>query len=504
MELRNFFTPIAAICIAATILYSEHVVQPPAKDTKVHITYWEKWTSFEGDAIKDTVDAYNASQDRIHVDLLTISNIEKKTLLAVAGGDPPDLAGLYGPNIAQYADDNAVTPLDDYCRQNGISRDQYIPLFWDMNIYHGHLYALPTTPASTALHYNKAMFKAAGLDPERPPQTLEELDADALKITTYTPDKHLDKTGFLPSEPGWWNWSWGYLFGGKLWDGVSKITANSAENVRAFEWVQSYSKRYGGGTNLQSFQSGLGNFSSPQNGFLDGKVAMEIQGVWMYNFISKYSPKMESPERIWAAVPFPHPKDRPDLAGTTVGDEDIIVIPRGAKHPREAFEFIKFIESQKGMEMLCLKQRKFSPLRDVSKDFYARHPNPFIKLFAEQTYGKNVILPPPIAIWPEYQDALKAAFDEISLEKKTPKQALDAVQAQMQPKLDEYLEQLRKRQQLAASEQPTASSSFSALGNLSKQVPTATDGTTNGIKPESKPEAKPEAQNEDGNMGGGH
>ena len=444
MSLRTLLTPIALLGIAATILFSERVIAPPAKDEKIHIKYWEKWTGIEGDAIQATVDAFNASQNRIHVDLLTISNIERKTLLATAGGNPPDVAGLYGPNVAQYADDNAVQPLDEYCRRNGISRDQYVPVYWDMGSYHGHQYALPSVPGSVALHYRKDLFRAAGLNPDTPPTTFEEMDAASQKITTYTPDKKIDKSGFMPAEPGWWPWCWGYYFGGALWDGKDKITANSPENVRAFEWIQSYSKKFGG-TNLQSFRSGLGNFSSPQNGFLDGKVAMELQGVWMYNFINKYAPKVESPTREWGAAPFPHPADRPDLADGTIADEDILVIPRGASHPDEAFEFIKFVESQKGMELLCLLQGKQSALRNVSEEFYKKHPNPFIKLFADLPSGKNVFTPPKIGIWPEYSSEITNAFDEISLEKKTPKEALDAVQARMQPKLDEYLEQLRKR-----------------------------------------------------------
>jgi ABC-type glycerol-3-phosphate transport system substrate-binding protein len=444
MQLSKFATPLAVVGIVATIYYSEHVIVPPQKDNKVHITYWEKWTGFEGDAMKATVEEFNRTQNRIHVDLLTVSGIENKTLLAVAGGDPPDVAGLYGPNVPQYADDNAVMVLDDYCARNGIRRANYIPVYFDIGVYHGHIYSLPTTPASTALHYDKKMFREAGLDPEKPPQTIEEMDADAAKLTTYTPDHKIDKAGFMPAEPGWWNWSWGYLFGGKLWDGKTKITANSPENVRAFEWIQSYSKQFGA-TNLQTFRSGLGNFSSPQNGFLDGKVAMELQGVWMYNFIDKYAPQLEKPKLEWAAVPFPHPANRPDLANATHIDEDVLVIPRGARHPDEAFEFLKFIESQQGMEMLCLGQRKHSPLAQVSADFYRHHPNPFIKLFYSLASTPNPIVPPKFGIWPEYSNELTNAFDEITLQKKTPKEALDYVQARMQPKLDEYLERQRLR-----------------------------------------------------------
>ena len=46
---------------------------------------------------------------------------------------------------------------------------------------------------------------------------------------------HIEKIGFTPSEPGWFNYAWGYYFGGHLWDGSSKITANDPGNVRAFD-----------------------------------------------------------------------------------------------------------------------------------------------------------------------------------------------------------------------------------------------------------------------------
>jgi ABC-type glycerol-3-phosphate transport system substrate-binding protein len=441
MNLRRLAAPFAALIILLAICYSEAITRSNPPPGPVQITYWEKWTSFEGDAMRAVVDEFNRSQQRIHVNLLTISGIENKTLMATAGGNPPDVAGLYGPNVAQYADARAVLPLDDYCRKAGITASQYIPAYWDIGFYHDHVYALPTTPASTALHYNRVMFQQAGLDPDKPPKTIEEMDAMAAKVTVRDAQGRIVKSGFMPAEPGWWNFDWGYLFGGRLWDGKDKITANEPENVRAFAWVQSYSKKYGV-TDLQTFRSGFGNFSSPQNAFLSEKVAMELQGVWMYNFITQFSPKLQ-----WAAVPFPYPADRPDLANSTFVDEDVLVIPRGAKHPDEGFEFIRFVQSQKGMELLCMGQRKHTPLLQVSDAFWKSHPNPYIRLFAELPRGKNAFFPPKIGIWPEYRDELNNAFDEINLLQKTPKEALDEVQARIQPKLDQYQRVLRLREE---------------------------------------------------------
>ncbi len=437
--LRAAATPLAILVLALTVWYSEVVVRPPVRPGPVEVIYWEKWTSFEGDAMRAVVDAFNRKQNRIFVKLLTISGIENKTLMAVAGGNPPDVAGLYGPNVAQYADDQAIMPLDDFCAAHGINASQYIPCYWDIGVYRGRVYSLPTTPASTALHYNRRMLREAGLDPNRPPRTIEELDQYAEKITRRDSRGRIVRAGFMPAEPGWWNWGWGCIFGGKLWDGKTRITANAPENVRAFEWIRSYSVKYGA-TDLQTFRSGFGNFSSPQNAFLAEQVAMELQGVWMHNFISMYAPGLD-----WAAAPFPYPADRPDLAESTFVDEDVLVIPRGAKHPREAFEFIAFVQSQEGMELLCMGQRKHTPLVKVSDRFWKTHPNPYVKLFARLAYSPNAIAPPKLPLWPEYGAELNNAFDEVVLLKKTPQQALDAVQARMQPKLDQYVRLSRLR-----------------------------------------------------------
>jgi multiple sugar transport system substrate-binding protein len=283
------------------------------------------------------------------------------------------------------------------------------------------------------------MLHEAGLDPGRPPRTIEEMDAFAKRITRRDRNGRIARGGFIPSEPGWWNWGWGCVFGGRLWDGKGRITANSPDNVRAFEWIRSYSRKYGA-TDLQTFRSGFGNFSSPQNAFLSSQVAMELQGVWMYNFINMYSPELD-----WAAAPFPYPADRPELRDQTFVDEDVLVIPRGSKHPREAFEFMAYVQSQEGMELLCMGQRKHSPLVKVSHRFWKTHPNPYVRLFARLAHSRAAIAPPKLPIWPEYGAELNNAYDQIALLKKTPREALDAVQARMQPKLDQYLRISRLR-----------------------------------------------------------
>ncbi|MGH7145429.1 MAG: ABC transporter substrate-binding protein [Planctomycetota bacterium] len=439
-------SPVVA---ATTWLSGGRSAEPTAQPDEIHISYWEKWTGFEGQAMKDTVAEFNrhgfknAQGKRIVVDLLTQSDIVTKTLAAAAAGIPPDVAGSYSGNLASDADKGALKPLDDFCRQYDLGRKDYIPVYWDMCQFEGHTYALPSTPASVALFYNKDIFKvegdrlrAAGLDPDRPPQTIDELNRYNRVLTHRDPDTgKYEVVGFMPSEPGWWTWSWGYWFGGKLLDADGNITATDPGNVAAYRWIQGIVQEYNA-TDLDTFRTSAGNFDSPRNPFIDGKVAMEMQGVWMVNFIAKYNPTMQ-----FGVAPFPAAFD---THGQPVVECecDTLEIPHGARHPAEAFAFIHWVNTPEGMEYLCSRQGKHSPLRVQSPEFLAHNTNGYAKLFADLARSENAFSTPQTPIWAEYSQELSDAFSKLRHglndahgQPYTPFSVLDEVEVDMQRRL---------------------------------------------------------------------
>ena len=462
MKKENFniyFKKIGLLFLAAALLFIvfKGVVKRPAremKDGKIVVQYWEKWTGFEGEAIQEIVDDFNASQDRIFVKILTVSDISQKMMLATAGGNPPDIAGLRTEDVSAFADKGALTPLDGLFKKSNLKKEDYLPIYIKLCEHHGFLWALPSTPATIALHWNKKLFKVAGLDPEKPPKTLRELDEMVEKLTivslyrngkeiqlTYlelTEKEKADKNfqivqlGHNPFVPGWWVAYWPFWFNGKLWDGKDKITAYTSQNVEAFRWIQSYSKKYGL-KNMQSFSSSFGNFSSPQSPFLSGRVAMVIQGVWMYNFIDKYAPQLE-----WGAAPFPSVVQQTDNP-VTLAECDVFVIPKGAEHVKEAFEFICFASGQEEMEKLCMNQRKFPPFQNVSDDFVSNHPNPQIQMFMDLAMSSNAGFTPRMSIINEYADEMNGAAEQVFSLRKSPEEALEYVQNRVQPKLDRVM-----------------------------------------------------------------
>lgn len=425
----------AAIAIIALLAGARPVSAKP----RVVLDYWEKWTLFEQKAMEAVVDDFNKAQgpDGIFVRYIMTSDIDEKALIAIAGGDPPDLVGLGDYDLVSYADKNAFMPLDKYLKDAGIVGSSYLPAYWNDCIYHGQMWAVPTTPASVALHWNKGMFRKAGLDPEKPPRSIDELDRMAERLVVKDSAGHITQMGFLPSEPGWWNWAWPYFFGGQLWDGKGTITCDSKECIAAFAWIQSYAKKYGEAP-VQVFSSGFNNaFASPQNAFMANKVAMEVQGTWMYNFIHEFNPTLE-----WGAAPIP--TSDPKLYGRSIVDLDILAIPRGARHPNESFEFIKYLLRQGPLEKLCLGQRKFTTLKAVSAAFVKDSPNPYIQLFIKLAGNPLTFALPQLTFWQEYNAEMGVAFDQVYHLQATPEEALGSVKRKMQKLMDREVRRLKR------------------------------------------------------------
>jgi multiple sugar transport system substrate-binding protein len=422
MNKTLILAPIIATIIISTALYGEKVVsREPADKNKIQVIYWEKWTGSEGDVMRKVVDAFNKSQNNIFVKYLAISGVDQKTLLATAGGNPPDIAGIWQEQAFQFADAGALLDLSGMAKSAGLTREYYIPAYYDSISQNGKLWALPSTPSSVALHVRPDLIPTEFATPETFPRTFEGLDKLSDKISKLNKDGSLKFAGFLPSSPGWWTWGWGNFFGGNVFTN-GKPTLDTPEALRAFTWATSYARKYGVQA-VQNFQSGFGTFSSPEDPFIDGKVAAELNGVWKSNFINIYKKGLP-----WFAVPVPYPADRPDLAGHTVISQDIIVIPKGAKHPKEAFEFMKFMQQQEIMEMLCTGQGKNSPLNKVSDSFFKNHPNKAIRLFDTMARSPLAFYPARSGFNPQLTSEIGNAYQEMNTGVKTPKQALHDAQ----------------------------------------------------------------------------
>ena len=89
-----------ALAVTLAVAWCACGGSPHARNGRITIRYWEKWTGFEADAMRAVVDDFNASQNHVFVDFSSVSQMDRRLMLAISGGVPPDLAGVTGKNAA--------------------------------------------------------------------------------------------------------------------------------------------------------------------------------------------------------------------------------------------------------------------------------------------------------------------------------------------------------------------------------------------------------------------
>ncbi len=437
------FAAMAAVAVGL-LAFGPRAGGRSSRRGRVVVDYWETWTGTEAAAIQAVVADFNATVGRdkgIFVQYLSTSTIVQKTLVATAAGIPPDVAGLNVLNVPEFAAQDALEPLDVQAEAHGITGGLYKRVCWDACHYDGHLYAIPTTTYDVGLYYNTDLIaaaadriRAAGLDPAKPPATLDELDRLAGAIDRRGPDGHIEVAGYLPMEPGWYVSAMPFWFGGSYWDDVHhRFTFTDPRVVAAYRWVQGFSKRLGPDA-VSVFQAGVGTFDSPTNAFFAGTVAMEQQGPYLASFIHHNKPSLDG---HWAAAPFP--SGVPGLTDVTAAYTDMLTIPRGAKHKAEAFEFLAFLTRQAEAEKLAIGQGKPSPLARVSEGFLDHHPNRYIRLFDRLEASPNAHGQPPLPNMTQVVDELAAFTQRLVLMQVTPEDGLRQVQDTLQASYDDLM-----------------------------------------------------------------
>lgn len=108
-----------------------------------------------------------------------------KVQAAIKGGNTPDLAIMFSIDLYSLLAMDAIADIDSFCTTE--EDQQWLDGFYDgfmMNSRDGETtYGIPWQRSTIVLYYNKDAFEAAGLDPEQPPTTWDELYEDAQKLT---------------------------------------------------------------------------------------------------------------------------------------------------------------------------------------------------------------------------------------------------------------------------------------------------------------------------------
>jgi multiple sugar transport system substrate-binding protein len=199
----------------------------------------------------------------------------------------------------------------------------------------GDHYFLPYSTGPMGLIYNAKAFEDAGLDPNRPPRTWEELLDYSKKLTKG--DRYgIGLFGKGDNSSVWRLWYWWMSNGGSVLTPDGKRSAiNSPEFIEAVDfWADLYRKHKVAPPSVPANSFGENNQLLAQ-----GVVAMVESGVWQFGVTEKINPAIKGQLR---AAPMPTRKVKVAVGGGT----DSLCITKSNQHVKEAWELLKFLSDE--------------------------------------------------------------------------------------------------------------------------------------------------------------
>lgn len=247
-----------------------------ASGKKVTVTFWNAFTGSDADTLKQIVDGYNAKNEgkiEVKMDILPADQFNQKLPPSIATGTAPSLIAMSPTSAAAFIQNGSLLPVDDFYSTPGVNKADFEDSAVQLGQSGGKTYLLPMQVFGIQFFWNKDLFKAAGLDPEKPAADFAQLADYAVKLT----DASKNQYGFLmpiKGAPQYYSmFIWGN--GGDMVDvSAKKSVLNTPENVSTFQWLADLA------ANKKVTPKGLNGVETDKL-FLSGKAGMYITGPWL-------------------------------------------------------------------------------------------------------------------------------------------------------------------------------------------------------------------------------
>ena len=352
-----------------------------------------------------------------------LSGIPVKVTTHVRSGDllssltatkVPDIVILSNVDpLESYFTQGFVEPLDGWFEDADINlEDFYSAPLEQCKSMDGIYLCLPWGSDVDALFWNKDLFEAAGLDPERAPQTMEELYEYSKKLTIRNEKGKLSQVGFIPDLPHSHTNLYIRMFGGISHDVTeAELNATAQPAIDAENWQQQFDNLYTtddladfvrsftpymtsshpiyAGKRMSCQQchraTPVRNNKTPDVGFYEGRVAMMIDSQWQVSLIARST---DLPLMNYGVAPVPPSSAHPEMAKATVVQGPVLFIPASTVDKDEAVRLLAWMTSP---EILAEAADTFYmlPVSQTAAQDANFQENPALKLFIELMTSPN-------------------------------------------------------------------------------------------------------------------
>ncbi|KAB8129536.1 ABC transporter substrate-binding protein [Gracilibacillus oryzae] len=309
-----------------------------ASDEKQVVTFWHAMGGTAQETLDKIVEDYNNSQDKIQVNAEYQGTYDEALTKfhTVAGTDSaPTMIQVFEIGTKSMINSGQIEPIQNY-----VDSDNYDMSGLEENITNYYkiddqFYSMPFNSSTPVMYYNKDAFEAAGLDPENPPATYEEIEEAGRVIAEHNPEMK----GFALQAYGW-------LFeqllanqGAHLMnndngraDTPTEIGFTDEQGKSIFNWVK----------NMMD-DGTFANYGTNGDNMVSGFVAEDV-AMFMQSSASARGVIDSAPFEVGIAF-IPHPEST-EREGVVIGGASLWMVDGKEQAEKDAaWEFMKYLQT---------------------------------------------------------------------------------------------------------------------------------------------------------------
>lgn len=318
---------------AAMLAASTAIVNPAQAETELTM-YYPIAVGGPLTAVVDGIVAeFEEQNPDISVEAIYAGNYDDtriKALAALNSGDPAQLAVMFSIDAYDLIEQDLIVPFDDVVASDEEKAwlDGFYPALMANGTIEGQTWGVPFQRSTIVAYYNKDMFREAGLDPENPPKTWDEL-VEAGKALTND-----DHYGLMIPSTGYPYWMFQALAiqNGKELMSDDGLTTNFDDEkvVETLDFWKSLSTEHG------VMPEGTVEWGTLRQAFLEGKTAM------MWHSTGNLTAVKDNAEFDFGVAMLP---GNERLGSPTGGGNFYIFKDASEEERKAALELIKFMTS---------------------------------------------------------------------------------------------------------------------------------------------------------------
>ncbi|TCZ78955.1 ABC transporter substrate-binding protein [Paenibacillus albiflavus] len=403
-----------------------------------NVIFWHAMGGGTTKVVDQLVANFNASQDKIKVEAVfqgTYDDLLSKLKASMGTNDGPTVVQMYEIGSRFMIDSKTITPMQQFIDADKWDVSQLEPNIAGYYTFNGKLNSMPFNTSNPILYYNKNIFKEAGLDPEKPPTTYEEIKQAATAIT-----KSGKATGANFAIYGWFMEQFFAKQGAEYVNNgngrtelATESLVNSEAGIKTLTWWKDLIDTKAANNLGRKTDDSKKAFAAGQVGMiLDSTAALK-------GIVDSSTGKFEV-----GTAPLPRPADSKD-GGVIVGGASLWMMNnRPDDEQKAAWEFIKFLTTPKEQAYWHINTGYF-PITPKAYDEDSVKENltkfPQFKTAIDQLHSTKLNTATQgavMGVFPEARQIVEGAIEEALNNKKSPKDALDAAAKEISSKIQQY------------------------------------------------------------------